>query len=142
MRAAVKRLREVEARRDGAALVPGGPIDQEFLPDSSTHWSASRIYLSPATVRRHWRDEVQLPVVRAALAIRVHERRTGASPASLQELVPSLLDAVPVDPWTRGPVKYTRKPGGGWIVEAGPPGPERNPRGEVVEETGPVRLER
>ena len=41
-----------------------------------------------------------------ALALRLHAHRHGAFPATLAELVPALLDAVPADPFDDSPVRY------------------------------------
>jgi hypothetical protein len=52
---------------------------------------------------------------RAGLACRLHKSRTGAYPASLEELVPGFLSDVPADPFTGKPFVYRRE-GEGFIV--------------------------
>lgn len=46
------------------------------------------------------------------LALSAHKQREGAYPASLDELVPSLLSAVPNDPFTARPFDYRREADG------------------------------
>jgi hypothetical protein len=41
-----------------------------------------------------------------AIALEIHHRRTNSYPASLTELVPALLPAVPTDFWDGKPIKY------------------------------------
>jgi hypothetical protein len=52
---------------------------------------------------------------RAGLACRLYKSRTGSYPVSLEELVPGLLNEVPVDPFTGKPLIYRRE-GEGFIV--------------------------
>jgi hypothetical protein len=49
------------------------------------------------------------------LACRVFKARTGRYPDSLAELVPDLLPAVPIDPFTGDPLVYRRE-GEGFVV--------------------------
>jgi hypothetical protein len=142
MRGFAARYWEARARKDGAAFAPGGPFDGEATLDLGGGWTPGRLGFRPAGARNRWEEDAHLPVLRAALAIRIHEARTGRLPETLDELVPSILDAVPVDPWTGKPVRYAPKPGGGWILEAGPPRASfTHPDGER-EDTAPWTLER
>jgi hypothetical protein len=53
------------------------------------------------------------------LALERYNIREGGYPASLEELVPDGLDAVPEDPWTGEPLRYERLSNGGprlWSV--------------------------
>lgn len=52
---------------------------------------------------------------RAGLACRLHKNRTGDYPQTLDELVPGLLNEVPIDPFTGNPLVYRRE-GEGFIV--------------------------
>jgi len=52
---------------------------------------------------------------RAGLACRIYKGRTGEYPENLEALVPALLDAVPIDPFTGKPLVY-RRDGEGFIV--------------------------
>lgn len=52
---------------------------------------------------------------RTGLACRVYKSRTGEYPEDLKTLVPGLLTAVPVDPFTGKPLVYRRE-GKGFIV--------------------------
>jgi hypothetical protein len=59
--------------------------------------------------------EAILLASRTGLACRLHKGRTGAYPDDLGALVPGLLGAVPIDPFTGKPLIY-RRDGGGFVV--------------------------
>jgi len=142
MRALAERYRQARERKDGRAISAGGDLDREARRDLGGGWTAAHLRSNPVGARVRWLEAARLPVLRAALALRVHESRTGSLPATLSDLVPSILDAVPVDPWTGEPVHYARKPGGGWILEAGPPTGTIVHYDGVTEETKRHRLEK
>jgi hypothetical protein len=72
--------------------------------------------------------EAFLGLVRTALAVRVREAESGAPPATLEELVPGVLDALPEDPYRGLPFRYEVKPDGWSVSTGGPPAgwPTRN----------------
>jgi hypothetical protein len=95
-----------ERRRDVAALAPGSPFDE-----------AGRTLglLSPRSFRNKLADEARIAVTRAAAAIRAFQLREGRPPRSLEELVPSVLPEVPLDPFDGKPLLYETE-GEGWRV--------------------------
>ena len=56
------------------------------------------------------------------MAIRVYALANGREPASLAELVPALLPAVPVDPYSGKPLVYRLDPKGFVLYSVGPNG--------------------
>ncbi len=65
---------------------------------------------------RQARLEAQIAVTRVGLAVLCHRRRHGACPARLADLEPTLLAAIPVDPFTGGPLNYRVTPSGGCVI--------------------------
>ena len=57
-------------------------------------------------------------LTQAAIAIRLHEVAHGRRPASLAELSPDILPAVPLDPYDGKPLRYDAKRGILWSVGA------------------------
>ena len=136
------RVRDIHARRDGSALLARGDLEHQVRRDLGGGWSAGLLAgVQPGRAGYRWREDARNPVLRAAFAVRIHEARTGRPPATLAELVPSILDAVPADAWTGKPVHYAPKPGGGWILEAGPP-VEGTAGADASSNTGPYRVEK
>ena len=142
LRAISERYRRASETKDATAVAVGGELERAAEANLGGGWRARRLNIHPVGARRRWRDEARVPVLRAAFALRIHEARTGRLPETLGELVPAILDAVPLDPWTGKPVAYTRKPGGGWIVEAGPSVDPTPPEEPAEEGNRPFRLER
>jgi hypothetical protein len=70
---------------------------------------------SEATFMKVAMLEAVMSANRTGLACRLYKSRTGAYPASLEDLVPGLLNEVPVDPFTGKPFVYRRE-GEGFIV--------------------------
>lgn len=67
-----------------------------------------------------------------AIALMRHRLRTGELPATLDPLVPDLLPALPVDPFTHGPIRYD--PARGLLWSPGADGIDGGGRtGQVVE---------
>lgn len=62
----------------------------------------------PLFADRRGRCETERRRVLVALALRLHRQRHGTYPATLDELVPGLLDAVPTDPNDDRPIAYER----------------------------------
>ena len=60
--------------------------------------------------------ETRLGVSRAAIAIRVFQLRRGRAPSSIEELVPGVLDAVPLDPFDGKPMSYGSGRPDAWVV--------------------------
>jgi hypothetical protein len=74
------------------------------------------------SLRSEFMLEARLETIRAAAALRLFELLKGRAPASLGELVPELLPAMPRDPFTDGPLRYETGPDGWTVSSAGPPG--------------------
>jgi hypothetical protein len=60
-----------------------------------------------------------MAVARTALAVELHRKATGSLPGRLEDLVPGVLDAVPVDPFSGGPPGYERLEPGFRVWSAG-----------------------
>jgi len=63
-----------------------------------------------------WRIRAQLRIAATALAVERYRLAEGALPGSLEDLVPAYLDAVPVDPFGNGTLRYRIKPNGEFVV--------------------------
>ncbi|MCA8959460.1 MAG: hypothetical protein KDC38_03055, partial [Planctomycetes bacterium] len=74
----------------------------EALAAEPFHWSS----LSQFAAERYC--EVATDTL---IAIHLFRRRTGREPASLEELVPTELPAVPIDPLTGEPLRYSEERG-------------------------------
>lgn len=91
------------------------------------------------------RTRQQRDAVLAAIAIELHRRRTGSYPATLDELTPALLPAVPMDRYTGKPMKYVLRDGRpllysvgvNTIDDGGVPGGDRTRRNPDGSETIP-----
>jgi hypothetical protein len=63
----------------------------------------------------------EFELLRAAMAVGVHQRRSGSAPSSLAELVPELLSSLPPDPYADGePVRLARDGQHWWLYSIGP----------------------
>ncbi|MBL9175681.1 MAG: hypothetical protein JNL10_19215 [Verrucomicrobiales bacterium] len=86
--------------------------------------------LLPALVNlgeKHIRSVSLLRAAAAACAVeRFRLAHGGALPESLEALVPGLLPAVPLDPWTRQPLHYRRNSPGYVIYSVGTDGKDNN----------------
>ncbi len=58
-------------------------------------------------------------LLRVKLALLRHENATGNLPATLDELVPAYLDAIPADPYDGKPVRYDATRGLVWVLGKG-----------------------
>jgi hypothetical protein len=56
--------------------------------------------------------ETRARLARAAVAATAYQLKNKRHPAALEELVPEFLDAVPIDPYTGGPIKLLAADGG------------------------------
>jgi hypothetical protein len=64
----------------------------------------------------------RLPLMQTAAALALHRARHGDYPDSLDELVPAILPALPVDNYHGKPLAYTRTGNGYLLVNVGPNG--------------------
>lgn len=91
------------------------------------------------------RTRLQRDATLAAIALVLHHRRTGAYPASLAELAPALLPAVPMDRYAGTPMKYVLRDGAPVLYsvgvnradDGGVPGGDRTRRNPDGSETIP-----
>ncbi|MBY0395778.1 MAG: hypothetical protein K2X91_04810, partial [Thermoleophilia bacterium] len=74
-------------------------------------------------------------VLLADLALRLHRLRRGSDPERLDELVPAILESVPIDPFTGRPLIYRRTASGHELYSAGPDGDD-----DRLNPTLPTRL--
>jgi hypothetical protein len=93
-------------QRDMTALAPGGPHDR-IGPVFG--------FLGPRWFRHCLADEARIAVARTAAAIRAFQLREGHPPRAIEELVPSVLSEVPLDPFDGKPLLY-EVDGDGWRV--------------------------
>ncbi|HEU4394360.1 MAG TPA: hypothetical protein VFS92_02270, partial [Planctomycetota bacterium] len=93
-------------RRDTVALAPGGP-----------HEKTGPLFgfLGPRWFRTTVVYEARIALARAAAAIRAFQLREGRPPRSFEELVPSMLPEVPLDPFDGKPLLYEVE-GDAWRV--------------------------
>ena len=88
--------------------------------EAATHFPASLfvdVYVGIYT--RRLTVEASLKGARIALALALYHGRTGSYPESLQDLVPSYIDAVPKDPFTLKPFFYAPNGGHYLLYSAG-----------------------
>lgn len=79
-------------------------------------------------------EEVKRSLTLTGIALERYRLKHGATPESLQAVVPEFLPAVPADPQDGKPIRYQRKPGGGadlWSLwpsgqEDGKPNPSKD----------------
>lgn len=64
----------------------------------------------------HHRSRAALRLLYTDLALRQFQAKHGEYPESLQELVPELLEQVPLDPFTDKPLSYRREPDGSFTL--------------------------
>jgi hypothetical protein len=93
-------------RRDIQALAPGGDLDRS---------GKGLGMLSPSWFRHSLADGARIAVARAAAAVRAFQLREGRPPRALEEVVPSVLPEVPIDPFDGKPLLY-EVDGDGWRV--------------------------
>jgi hypothetical protein len=106
---------DARGRSAAEALVGSRPQWREGAPYD---WAAH----NAASLRGEFTVEAWLDTLRTAAALRLFEIRRGRAPASLDELVPDFLAAVPRDPFTGGPLRYETRSDGWTVSSAGPPG--------------------
>jgi hypothetical protein len=61
-------------------------------------------------------------VARVSIAVALHVAKKKSLPASLADLVPAYLSAVPIDPWDGKPIRYAMTATGATIWSVGPDG--------------------
>ncbi|HNY85534.1 MAG TPA: hypothetical protein PKN23_03480 [Candidatus Hydrogenedentes bacterium] len=108
----------------------GNVPDGLSLPESDMLAARATIaYITlPALARAfeaEWRIRTQIGLARTAAAVERFRLANGRLPERLEELVPTFLDRVPVDPWNKSnPVTYKVRKAGDLV----PTGPERQGR--------------
>lgn len=75
---------------------PKGPILRELVLGPETILSVSV------------QDRIRARTVRAAIACELYRRAEGAYPETIDQLAPTYLDRVPLDPFTGDPMRYAR----------------------------------
>jgi hypothetical protein len=70
--------------------------------------------------KKHARSVAALRLVITELAVRGHQTKNGKPPRALAELVPAWLPAVPVDPFSRGPLVYRSTTNSFLLYSVGP----------------------
>jgi hypothetical protein len=90
-------FRTAVERRDMKALAPGGPFDDIL---------AAALRPQSIGFRRTVADEARVAVARTAAAIRAFQLREGRPPRTLDELVPSTVREVPLDPFDGNSLQY------------------------------------
>jgi hypothetical protein len=71
---------------------------------------------------KHARSVAELRLVIAELAVRGHQTKNGKPPMALAELVPAWLPAVPLDPFSKGPLVYRVTNNSFLLYSVGPDG--------------------
>jgi hypothetical protein len=103
---------------------PGEPVDQS--PEAVRNYKGKYPILAvllPGLRHLALASEARLQchdAVQAALAVELFHRRTGAFPKTLQELVPAMLDHVPVDRFTGDPLRFAEVDGRLILYSLGP----------------------
>ena len=69
-----------------------------------------------AATKAEDRGQALLDLTRTAAALAVYRAEQGEYPAKLNQLVPSVLAAVPLDLYTDKPFHYERMPDGGYLL--------------------------
>lgn len=100
-----------------AAAALAGPLVRRSREDPYDFESQYAEDLRGRFVIEAWFD-----TVRIAAALRLFEIEKGRAPASLDELVPGYLPALPRDPFTGEPFLYETRPDGWKVSSAGPSG--------------------
>ncbi len=131
---------------EGADLDARGTIGRiAALPKLENGLTKQDVAVWPMFVTQRSRVRARALVVRTALAVVEATAKRGKPPASLQDLVPEFLSAVPTDPWDGKPLRYA--PGKVWSVgrngvdDGGtpPPDPDEDKTGDVVVTIPPTR---
>lgn len=104
-----------ELRKPYAKRMPPPPSPPEWDPVLGTAGMTLATLQFPFA-----RTQAQLRLLRTELALREFRARHRALPATLQELVPAQLSAVPVDPFSEQPLQYRRQGTGCLLYSVGP----------------------
>ena len=118
-------LREQEVHADLLAIAEAYPQDRQSLAAPfEADFKARRYHtargqanmllgiLLPAVGKAgqvHDQHGLELAATRIMLAIEIYRGREGRPPASLADLCPGILRELPADPFTRGPLIYSRE---------------------------------
>ncbi len=99
--------------RDGTAFRPSGPIDALFTGDPDDEWPPVVLKMGGIHMGRFCcKDEAELGALRGALALRVFTLRERRPARGWEDVVPSLLPAIPRDPFTGGQLEMESLPDG------------------------------
>ena len=60
---------------------------------------------------RRCHNDAKLGLVQLAIALRAHQSATGALPDRLEQLVPTYLEAIPIDAFDGAPLRYAKDRG-------------------------------
>ena len=150
------RLAEVldgwDAALDGMTAAVGSPSEDGTATVRRAEAAAKNenVFLSfclamwPKVLRNEAHGRARTRVLRTALAVAEWTARKGSHPASLAELVPDFLPAVPIDPWDGKPLRYAA--GKVWSIgqdgkdDGGTsPDPDSDDRGDLFAEVPPVK---
>jgi hypothetical protein len=113
--------------RDAAALTPPDP-GKSYVVDVGSPWWPPRNpvgkviygfaggYLGPPLLAKAVSAEILPDFARLAWALGAFREARGELPASLGDLVPAYLDAVPLDPFDGKPLRYSKEKGIVWSV--------------------------
>jgi hypothetical protein len=121
------RLLQIDARQETAEAVLERERDWSKFHFNTWHrawarWVAFRT-LRDAEERlkgKHARSVAELRMAVIALAIRIYQSEHGALPQELKDLVPKVLKAVPVDPFSGQPLRYLPRTNAFVIYSVGP----------------------
>jgi hypothetical protein len=123
-----------EAKCDHQRLIDANANWESHLRVILDDWSGQNPY--EWTKSEHFKLLIQLRILAIDLAIRAYQLDEGPLPATLRQLVPKYLDAIPTDPYGNAPLRYRVTKGGHTIYSVGPDGdddagrPVSNPPGE------------
>jgi hypothetical protein len=121
----------VDAYYDQAIQQSAMPVQERASAHDSTmvvidtlterHLFARRFLSSIDKVVQNF-DQVHMKfnATRIMLALQIYRARRGAYPATLDELAPGILPAIPVDPMNGGPFEYRREGDGYHLSSRGP----------------------
>jgi hypothetical protein len=128
---ATRRMKEATAflpvvrARDWPAVVAAGPlrpVSQPWILDVATmHLQTNRYGSLYSVTRLHIRAIVDGRAASLMLAARIHQAETGAVPERADQLVPAILQRMPVDPYAADgrTMRYRRDPAGITIWSVG-----------------------
>ncbi len=98
--------------------IPKAMGDVDRVPENC-FMTRELIPVLTATTKVFVRAEAQRSVVLAGIAVERYRQQQGSLPATLEDLVPNYLDAVPEDPFTGDPLRYRAQDAGAIIYSVG-----------------------